>query len=105
MFGLWYAKGPGVDRAGDALKHANFAGTAPRGGVVAVAGDDHEASSSTLAHQSEYALMAAHVPVFAPTDVQSAYDLTLAALAASRASGLWVGLKDRKSTRLNSSHT
>jgi indolepyruvate ferredoxin oxidoreductase len=93
VFGLWYAKGPGVDRAGDALKHANFAGTAPRGGVVAVAGDDHEASSSTLAHQSEYAFLAAHIPVLAPWDVQSAYDLTLAGLAASRASGFWVGLK------------
>ncbi|MGE5537096.1 MAG: indolepyruvate ferredoxin oxidoreductase family protein [Gemmatimonas sp.] len=93
VFGLWYAKGPGVDRAGDALKHANFAGTAPRGGVVAVAGDDHEASSSTLAHQSEPALIAAHIPVFAPWDVQSAYDLTLAGIAASRASGCWIGLK------------
>jgi indolepyruvate ferredoxin oxidoreductase len=93
VFGLWYAKGPGVDRAGDALKHANFAGTAPKGGVIAVAGDDHEASSSTLAHQSDYALMAAHIPVLAPWDVQSAYDLALAGLAASRASGLWVGLK------------
>ena len=93
VFGLWYAKGPGVDRAGDALKHANFAGTAPKGGVVAVAGDDHEASSSTLAHQSEYAFVAAHIPVLAPWDVQSAYDLTLAAIAASRASGFWIGLK------------
>ncbi|HTI87039.1 MAG TPA: indolepyruvate ferredoxin oxidoreductase family protein [Alphaproteobacteria bacterium] len=93
VFGLWYAKGPGVDRAGDALKHANYAGTAPKGGVVAVAGDDHEASSSTLAHQSEPALIAAHIPVLAPWDVQSAYDLALAAIAASRASGFWIGLK------------
>ncbi|HET9149589.1 MAG TPA: indolepyruvate ferredoxin oxidoreductase family protein, partial [Alphaproteobacteria bacterium] len=93
VFGLWYAKGPGVDRAGDALKHANFAGTAAKGGVIAVAGDDHEASSSTLAHQSEHALIAAHIPVFAPWDVQSAYDLALAGLAASRASGFWIGLK------------
>jgi indolepyruvate ferredoxin oxidoreductase len=93
VFGLWYAKGPGVDRAGDALKHANFAGTAAKGGVVAVAGDDHEASSSTLAHQSEYAFVAAHIPVLAPWDVQSAYDLTLAGIAASRASGFWMGVK------------
>ena len=93
VFGLWYAKGPGVDRAGDALKHANFAGTAPKGGVVAVAGDDHEASSSTLAHQSDYAFVAAHIPVLSPWDVQSAYDLTLAAIAASRACGFWIGLK------------
>ena len=67
VFAMWYGKGPGVDRSGDALKHANYAGTTRHGGVLVVAGDDHAAKSSTVAHQSEPALIAAGVPVLAPS--------------------------------------
>jgi indolepyruvate ferredoxin oxidoreductase len=93
VFALWYGKGPGVDRAGDALKHANLAGTAPLGGVVAIAGDDHAGISSTTAHQSEFAFIDAQIPVLAPSSVQDVLDLTVAAIALSRASGLWIALK------------
>ncbi|MBT3792330.1 MAG: indolepyruvate ferredoxin oxidoreductase family protein [Rhodospirillales bacterium] len=93
VFGLWYGKGPGVDRSGDAFKHANLAGTAPLGGVLAVAGDDHRGASSTTAHQSEFAFMDAQIPVFAPSDLQDVLDFGVAGIALSRASGCWVGLK------------
>jgi indolepyruvate ferredoxin oxidoreductase len=93
VFGLWYGKGPGVDRAGDAFKHANLAGTSPKGGVLAVAGDDHAGISSTTAHQSEYAFIDAQIPVLAPASVQDVLDLAVAGIALSRASGLWVALK------------
>src|SRR5690606_714822 len=66
VFAIWYGKGPGVDRAGDALKHGNMAGTSPNGGVLVLAGDDHASKSSTLAHQSEQALIAALIPVLNP---------------------------------------
>src|ERR1700750_2424006 len=56
VFALWYGKAPGLDRSGDAMKHANFAGTSAHGGVVAVVGDDHFCKSSTLPSQSEFAL-------------------------------------------------
>ena len=69
VFGLWYGKGPGVDRSGDVLKHANLAGTSAHGGVLALAGDDHAAQSSTSAHQSESAFMAAMIPVLHPANV------------------------------------
>jgi indolepyruvate ferredoxin oxidoreductase len=93
VFAMWYGKGPGVDRAGDAFKHANLAGTAPLGGVVAIAGDDHAGISSTTAHQSEFAFIDAQIPVLAPSSVQDVLDLTVAAIALSRASGLWIALK------------
>ncbi|WP_372089755.1 indolepyruvate ferredoxin oxidoreductase family protein [Tistrella mobilis] len=93
VFGLWYGKGPGVDRSGDAIKHANLAGTAPVGGVVAVFGDDHTAKSSTVAHQSEPGLIAAHVPVLNPATIGELVDYILAGFALSRASGCWVGVK------------
>lgn len=93
VFGLWYGKGPGVDRAGDALKHANLAGTAPLGGVLAVAGDDHAASSSTTAHQSEFAFADAMIPVLTPTSVQEIVDLGLMGFALSRYAGCWTALK------------
>ena len=93
VFGLWYGKGPGVDRAGDALKHANLAGTAPFGGVLAVAGDDHAAASSTTAHQSEFAFADAMIPVLAPATVQEILDLGLMGFALSRHAGCWVALK------------
>ena len=92
VFGMWYGKAPGVDRTGDAFKHANFAGTWPKGGVVAVAGDDHACKSSTLPSQSEYAFQDFEMPVLAPADVQEVLDYGLMAYALSRFSGLWVGL-------------
>ena len=93
VFGMWYGKGPGVDRSGDVLKHANYAGTSPHGGVVALAGDDHMAKSSTTAHQSEPALMAAGIPIIHAASVQEYLDLGLHGFALSRYSGLWVGFK------------
>jgi indolepyruvate ferredoxin oxidoreductase len=93
VFGLWYGKGPGVDRCGDVFKHANSAGTSRFGGVLAVAGDDHAARSSTVAHQSEHAFKAAMLPVLAPSGVQDYIDLGLHGWALSRYSGCWVGLK------------
>ncbi len=93
VFGLWYGKGPGVDRAGDAFKHANFAGTARHGGVLALAGDDHACKSSTVPHQSEHAFAAAMMPVLAPANVQDILDLGLHGWALSRYSGCWVGFK------------
>jgi indolepyruvate ferredoxin oxidoreductase len=93
VFGLWYAKGPGVDRSSDALKHANLSGTAPLGGVLAIAGDDHVSKSSTLAHQSDPALISCGIPVFTPADVQDILDLGVHALALSRHTGLWAGMK------------
>jgi len=93
VFGIWYAKGPGVDRSADALKHANLSGTARYGGVLAVAGDDHGSKSSTLAHQSDPTFIACGLPVFAPSNVQDILDLGLHAFAMSRYSGLWSGMK------------
>ncbi len=93
VFGIWYGKGPGVDRAGDALKHANLAGTAPRGGALAVAGDDHAGVSSTTAHQSEFAFIDAQIPVLAPASVQDVLDLAITGIEMSRATGLWIALK------------
>jgi indolepyruvate ferredoxin oxidoreductase len=92
VFGMWYGKAPGVDRTGDAFKHANFAGTWPKGGVVAVAGDDHACKSSTLPSQSEFAFQDCEIPVLAPADVQEVLDYGLIGYAMSRFSGLWVGL-------------
>ena len=93
VFGLWYAKNPGIDRSGDVLKHANAAGTSPHGGVLAVAGDDPGASSSTVPNQSEQAFMAAMLPVLAPAGIGEYLDFGLYGLALSRFSGLWVGFK------------
>jgi indolepyruvate ferredoxin oxidoreductase len=93
VFGIWYGKGPGVDRCGDAFKHANFSGTSPHGGVLAVAGDDPGAESSTLPHQSEQAFMAAQIPTFAPADVREILLFGLMGFAASRFTGLWIGFK------------
>ncbi|MGE3784067.1 MAG: indolepyruvate ferredoxin oxidoreductase family protein, partial [Alphaproteobacteria bacterium] len=93
VFAVWYGKGPGVDRSGDALKHGNSAGTAPRGGVLALAGDDHTCKSSTLAHQSEFAFIDALIPVLNPAGVEDILDLGLYGWAMSRWSGCWVALK------------
>ena len=92
VFGMWYGKAPGVDRTGDAFKHANFAGTWGQGGVVAVAGDDHNCKSSTLPSQSEFAFQDFEMPVLSPADVQEVLDYGLMGYALSRFSGLWVGL-------------
>ena len=92
VFGLWYGKAPGVDRTGDVFKHANFAGTWGKGGVLAVAGDDHACKSSTLPSQSEFAFQDCEMPVLAPADVQEVLDYGLLGYALSRFSGLWVGL-------------
>ncbi len=93
VFGIWYGKGPGVDRSTDALKHANSAGTSPHGGVIALAGDDHGCQSSTLAHQSEHIFQAAMIPILNPATVQEYLDFGLLGFALSRFSGCWVGFK------------
>jgi len=93
VFGMWYGKGPGVDRSGDAFKHANYAGTSRHGGIVALAGDDHMAKSSTVAHQSEPAFISAGMPVIHAASVQEYLDWGLHAFEMSRYSGLWVGFK------------
>ena len=93
VFGIWYGKGPGVDRSCDALKHANYAGTAPHGGVLALAGDDPGAKSSSIAHQSEQALIHCGIPILNPANVQDYLDLGLYGFALSRYSGCWVGFK------------
>ena len=93
VFGIWYGKGPGVDRCSDVFKHANMAGTTPWGGVLAVAGDDHVAKSSTAAHQSDHIFKACGTPVFFPSNVQEILDLGLHAIAMSRFSGVWSGMK------------
>ncbi len=93
VFGIWYGKGPGVDRTGDVFKHANAAGTSKYGGVLALAGDDHTCKSSTLAHQSEYAFVDAMMPVLAPSGVQEFIDLGIHGFSLSRYSGLWVAFK------------
>ncbi|MBI1200138.1 MAG: indolepyruvate ferredoxin oxidoreductase family protein [Phenylobacterium sp.] len=92
VFGMWYGKAPGVDRTGDAFKHANFAGVWPKGGVLAVAGDDHNCKSSTLPSQSEFAFQDFEMPVLSPADVQEVLDYGLLGYALSRFSGLWVGM-------------
>ena len=93
VFGIWYGKGPGVDRCSDVFKHANMAGTTPWGGVIAVAGDDHISKSSTAAHQSDHIFKACGFPVFFPANVQEILDLGLHAFALSRFSGVWAGMK------------
>ncbi len=93
VFAYWYGKGPGVDRAGDAFRHANYAGTTRTGGVLAMAGDDHGCKSSTVPHQSEPALIAGSMPILVPADVRDLLELGLHGWAMSRWSGRWVGFK------------
>ena len=93
VFAIWYGKGPGVDRSGDVLRHANQAGSSAHGGVLAVAGDDHGAKSSTIAAQTDFIFQAVSIPVLAPATVQEYIDLGLHGFALSRFSGLWVGMK------------
>ena len=91
VFAIWYGKGPGVDRTMDVFKHANNAGTAPHGGVIALAGDDHVCASSTTAHQSEFDFVSAAMPVLNPAGVQEFLDFGLHGWELSRYAGLWVG--------------
>ncbi|MDC9719361.1 MAG: indolepyruvate ferredoxin oxidoreductase family protein [Gammaproteobacteria bacterium] len=93
LVGMWYGKGPGVDRCGDVFKHANAAGSAPYGGVLCVAGDDHGAKSSTVPHQSDHAFMSSTMPVLYPSSIHEYIWMGLAGLAMSRYSGCWVGFK------------
>ncbi|MGH0030255.1 MAG: indolepyruvate ferredoxin oxidoreductase family protein [Myxococcota bacterium] len=93
VFAMWYGKGPGVDRSCDALKHGNYAGASATGGVLVLAGDDPGAKSSSIAHQSEQALVHCGIPVLNPSNVQDYLDLGLHGFALSRWSGSWVGFK------------
>lgn len=93
VFGVWYGKGPGVDRSGDAFRHANLAGTAPKGGVLLLAGDDHTCKSSTTSHHSEYALVDAMIPVLHPATVDEILEYGLHGFALSRFAGCWAGMK------------
>jgi len=98
VFGLWYGKGPGVDRSGDVFRHANNAGTSKHGGVLALMGDDHTCESSTTAHQSEFHFVDVMIPVLNPAGAQEIIDYGLYGWALSRFSGAWVGLKAVKDT-------
>jgi len=93
VFAFWYGKGPGVDRSGDAFKHANFAGSSLHGGVLLIAGDDHACKSSTVPHQSEPAFIAGLIPVLVPANVHDIIELGLHGWAASRYSGCYIGFK------------
>ena len=93
VFGMWYGKGPGVDRTGDAFRHANLAGSSKYGGVIALMGDDHTAESSTTAHQSEFHFVDVMMPILNPAGVQEFADYALYGWAMSRFSGAWTALK------------
>ncbi|NNL36420.1 MAG: indolepyruvate ferredoxin oxidoreductase family protein, partial [Silicimonas sp.] len=98
VFALWYGKGPGVDRSGDVMRHANMAGTSPHGGVIMAMGDDHTGESSTVCHQSDWAMVDTYMPVLSPAGVQEILDYGAYGYALSRFSGLWCGLKLMKDT-------
>jgi indolepyruvate ferredoxin oxidoreductase len=93
VFGMWYGKGPGVDRSGDVFRHANLAGTSKTGGVLALMGDDHTAESSTTAHQSEFHFVDVMIPILNPAGVQEIIDYALYGWAMSRFAGVWTALK------------
>jgi indolepyruvate ferredoxin oxidoreductase len=90
---MWYGKGPGVDRSGDAMKHGNFAGTSRHGAVLVLGGDDHESKSSTMPHQSDYAFVNAGIPIVYPATTDEFLHLGLHAIALSRYSGCWIAMK------------
>lgn len=98
VFSLWYGKGPGVDRSGDVFRHANLAGTSKHGGVLALMGDDHNAESSSTAHQSEFIFADMMMPVLSPAGVQEIIDYGLMGFAMSRYTGTWTGIKCVKDT-------
>jgi indolepyruvate ferredoxin oxidoreductase len=93
VFGIWYGKGPGVDRAGDALKHGNAYGSSPHGGVLVVAGDDHGCVSSSMPHQSDVAFLTFMMPNLNPASIAEYLEFGLYGIALSRFSGMWVGFK------------
>jgi indolepyruvate ferredoxin oxidoreductase len=93
IFGMWYGKGPGVDRSGDVFRHANLAGSSKNGGVLALMGDDHTAESSTTAHQSEFHFVDVMMPILNPAGVQEIIDYALYGWAMSRFTGAWAALK------------
>ncbi len=93
VFGIWYGKGPGVDRSGDALKHGNAYGSSPHGGVLVVAGDDHGCVSSSMPHQSDVAFLSWFMPNLNPADLAEYLEFGLYGIALSRYSGMWVGFK------------
>jgi indolepyruvate ferredoxin oxidoreductase len=93
VFGIWYGKGPGVDRAGDGLKHGNAYGSSPHGGVLVVAGDDHGCVSSSMSHQSDVAFLTWLMPNLNPASVAEYLQFGLYGIALSRFSGMWVGFK------------
>jgi indolepyruvate ferredoxin oxidoreductase len=93
VFAMWYGKGPGVDRAGDALKHGNAYGSSPHGGVLVVAGDDHGCVSSSMPHQSDFSMMAWHMPIVNPSHIADMLEFGAYGYALSRFSGAWVGFK------------
>jgi len=93
VVGIWYGKGPGVDRCGDVFRHANSAGSAKNGGVLCLAGDDHGAKSSTVPHQSDHAFMSALMPYLYPSSIHEMIEMGLLGIAMSRYSGCWVGMK------------
>jgi indolepyruvate ferredoxin oxidoreductase len=98
VFGMWYGKGPGVDRTADAFRCANFMGTSKHGGVLAVSGDDHAAHSSTYPHQTDHIFQGVMIPVLNPASAQDVFDFGLAGIALSRYSGLWTALKTTAET-------
>lgn len=98
VFSLWYGKGPGTDRCGDIFKHGNFSGTHKNGGVLLVAGDDHPGKSSTVANQSELAMIAGSIPVVYPSNVEEFFEFGLFGWAMSRYTGLWCGFKSVNET-------
>ncbi|WP_439575846.1 indolepyruvate ferredoxin oxidoreductase family protein [Phreatobacter sp.] len=98
VFGVWYGKGPGVDRSGDVFRHANLAGTSPHGGVLALMGDDHTAESSTVAHQSEFHFVDVMMPILNPAGAQEILDYGVYGWALSRYAGVWTALKCMKDT-------
>ncbi|MER2536546.1 MAG: indolepyruvate ferredoxin oxidoreductase family protein [Rhizobiaceae bacterium] len=93
VFGLWYGKGPGVDRSGDVFRHANLAGTSKHGGVLALMGDDHTAESSTNAHATEFLFVDTMIPILNPGGVQELIDYGLIGYALSRFAGTWTAIK------------
>ncbi|WP_321965050.1 indolepyruvate ferredoxin oxidoreductase family protein [Paraburkholderia sp. J7] len=93
VFGIWYGKGPGVDRTGDVFRHANMMGTSKLGGVLAISGDDHAAQSSMWPHQTDGIFHSTSIPVLQPSNVREVIEFGLAGIEMSRYTGLWVSLK------------